>query len=45
MNRIKDDLKKLRNGRKIEDVEDVEDREGWRALVEEAKPLNGKKKG
>jgi hypothetical protein len=38
LDRVKDDLKTLRNGANIEDAED---REGWRALVEAAKRLNG----
>jgi len=38
LDRVKDNLKTLRNEGSIEDAED---REGWRALVEAAKRLNG----
>ncbi|XP_050443868.1 uncharacterized protein LOC126847604 [Adelges cooleyi] len=38
LDRVKDDLKRLRNGAGIEDAEH---REVWRALVEAAKRLNG----
>lgn len=38
MDRVKDDSMRLKDGA---DIEDAEDREGWRALVEAAKRLNG----
>lgn len=38
MDRVKDDLMRLKDGA---DIEDAEDREGWSALVEVAKRLNG----
>ncbi|KAE9523132.1 hypothetical protein AGLY_016473 [Aphis glycines] len=38
LDRVKDDLKTLRNGASIEDAKD---REGWRAMVEATKRLNG----